>query len=136
MNHRNGRQREDGGWPSGNKSGNRKTTGRIPNNQPKLDSKPMTCATTPPDPRESSQVRSSPAKNESAVMNEPYRSRPPITFRRSRLTMRAPTTPNIEKATTNGSCSPRTSSLMTTRIMPTKAIATNVAKTAHGHRAG
>ena len=37
---RNGFQRGDGRWPSGNNSGRRKRTGRIPNNHPRPDNRP------------------------------------------------------------------------------------------------
>ena len=81
-----------------------------------------------------SQVRISPHVNETAVVKAPYSSRPPITLRGSRLRMRAPTTPNIENAATNGNCSPSASSLMTTKLMPTIAMTMKSAKATHGHR--
>ena len=47
LNQRNGRHRGVGTCPSGNSSGVRKTTGRIPNNQPKLLSNPKAASHQP-----------------------------------------------------------------------------------------
>ena len=57
-------------------------------------------------------------------------------FRRSRLTMNAPTTPNIANAITYGICSATASSFATTSTIATPAMARKPASTTHGHCAG
>ena len=71
-----------------------------------------------------------------AVAHEPYRRSPPIRLPGARLTISAPTMPNIAKATMNGSCSGNDSPFTAIRMDPTIASAMNVPSANQGHRAG
>ena len=88
-----------GRCPSGNTSGRMKITGRIPRSHPKLFMSPRNTTNAPVRPRVTSHVKSSPARKLAAAKSAAYRSIRPITFRRSRLTITEPTTPNIVNAT-------------------------------------
>ena len=104
LNHRNGRHRGVGTCPSGNSSGVRKTTGKIPNSQPKLLSRPMATSHQPLWPRVTAYVKTSPPRNDAAVRKDAHKNNNPIVLWPSRLTIKAPTTPNIANATTYGTC--------------------------------
>ena len=57
-------------------------------------------------------------------------------FRRSRLTINAPTAPNIANAITYGTCSAIDSSFATTSTIAIAAVTRNPASASHGQRAG
>ena len=73
--------------------------------------------------------------NDIAVVKHPQSRRTPTAFLRSRLTIIAPTAPNIENAMMYGTCAPRGSSLAATSTVPTIAIAMNPARTNQGQLA-
>src|SRR4249919_771762 len=70
------------------------------------------------------------------MINADTRSMSPITFPRSRLTMSAPTTANIPKATIRGICCTNDSPFSRTSTHVPATIKKNAATRIHGHRAG
>ena len=84
----------------GNSNGRRNTVSRIPNNHPTPFMRPHATTHHASRPCTTAYVRISPLKADATVTNADQTNRRPIVFRRSRLTISAPTTPNMEKAIT------------------------------------